>query len=196
MLLAKIVSSNSHIDYVARVVDEFDADQAPAPGECGFGTFVSMRIKNGPEIIGAVYNSVLVNPEFASFGPRLSSRPELENFSPDLLNEQGLLVGILLLGTFEDGVAVQGVPKQAVQAGESVFDLESGKFLSFHRSSGEGMSFHYFPQIISQAGAFAIPLLESIIARLSAEADGPDLKRLAVLRESLSWQRTIGGMRL
>ena len=196
MLLAKIVSSNSHIDYVARVVDAFDADVVPAPDDCGFGTFVTMRTKDGPEIIGTVYNSVLVNPEFASFGPRLSSKPELENFSPDLLNEQGLLVGILLLGTFQDGVAVQGVPKQAVPAGEGVFRLEVGKFEAFHRSADGEMVFHYFPQIISRAGAFAIPLLESIISRLSSKADGPDLKRLVVLRESLSWQRTIGGMRL
>ena len=38
------------------------------------------------------------NPDYGSFGPRLSSHAELKVLSPDFLHEQGVLLGILLVG--------------------------------------------------------------------------------------------------
>ena len=35
-----------------------------------------------------IYNTILMNPEFGSLGPRLSPKSELEIFSPDYLNEK------------------------------------------------------------------------------------------------------------
>ena len=89
MQIAKIVKSNSHIDYVGRVIDELDAANPPKAEDYGFATFVSIYLENNSEIIGVIYNSMLMNPDYANYGPRLSPKPELGTFSPDYLNEQG-----------------------------------------------------------------------------------------------------------
>src|SRR5215210_1506232 len=96
--LAKIVKSNSHVDYVGRVIDALDADEPPRATDYGFAQFVSMPLDDGSRVVGVIYNSQLINPEYGNFGPRLSSVADNSVLSPDYLNEQGLLVGILLLG--------------------------------------------------------------------------------------------------
>src|ERR1043166_376796 len=96
--LAKIGKSNSHVDYVARVVDELDADEPPGSEDYGFAQFVSVPLAEGEEAVGVVYDTQLANPDYASFGPRLSSHAELKVLSPDFLHEQGVLLGILLVG--------------------------------------------------------------------------------------------------
>src|SRR5438067_2379749 len=96
--IAKIVKSNSHVDYVARVIDELDADEPPAPEDYGFAQFVAVPLAEGEEAVGVVYDTQLANPDYASFGPRLSSHAELKVLSPDFLHEQGVLLGILLVG--------------------------------------------------------------------------------------------------
>ncbi len=196
MKIAKIVSSMSHIDYTARVIDELDANEAPKPADHGFGQFVGIPM--GQETaIGIIYDSKLINPEYSGFGPRLSPRPALGSFSPDYLNEQGILIGILLLGVVgEDGKAVHGVPRGVVPAGQEVFALDTAGVRRFHSGKAAGIQIHYFSQIVANAGTFAVPLLESIIGQLMPECGPDDVQRLEVLRQSLAWQRAFGGMRL
>jgi hypothetical protein len=55
---------------------------------------------------------------------------------------------------------------------------------------------HYFSQAIAHAGAFAAPLVESIIEQLEPACTPSERQRLCVLKKSLVWQRTLGGMRL
>jgi len=86
MKIARIVSSNSHIDYVGRIIDEFDTNDAPTDDDYGFADFVSIPFDTDKKIFGVIYNSMLMNPEYANFGPRLSPKPELNQFSPDFLN--------------------------------------------------------------------------------------------------------------
>ena len=88
--IAKIVKSNSHVDYVARVIDELDADEPPGPEDYGFAQFVAVPLAEGEEAVGVVYDTQLANPEYGSFGPRLSSRDELKVLSPDFLHEQSI----------------------------------------------------------------------------------------------------------
>ncbi len=40
--IAKIVSSNSHVDYMGRVIDQLDVDAPPAAEDYGFAQFVSL----------------------------------------------------------------------------------------------------------------------------------------------------------
>jgi hypothetical protein len=196
MLIAKVVSSNSHTDYVARVLDAFDAADTPSPEDHGFGTFVSIPVGQD-RIVGVIYNTLLVNPEFASYGPRLSPRPDLGSFSPDYLNEQGILIGILILGTLsEKGAASQSLPPRPLAPGDGVFRLSEEDIYAFHRGADGGLAIHYYPQVVAQAGNFAVPLLESVIDRLGYAADEREKKRLEVLRQNLSWQRTVGSARL
>jgi len=197
MKIAKIVSSNSHIDYVGRVIDSLDASEPPAPEDYGFAQFVSLPIEENEEIVGVVYNSMLVNPEYSSFGPRLSPKPELGNFSPDYLNEQGFLIGILLLGvTDETDKIAHGVPRRVVPAGQDVYKVEANEVRKFHTDASDCLQIHYYSQVVAHAGLFAVPLLEAIIEQLSLDCSETDKQRLGVLKQTLAWQRAFGGMRL
>lgn len=196
MLIAKIVKSNSHIDYIGRVIDALDSNSPPAPEDYGFAQFVSLPIAENQEIVGVIYNSILVNPEYSNFGPRLSPKPELHSFSPDYLNEQGQLIGILLLGMRENGKTLQGVPRRIVSAGQDVVQMNHDEVIKFHTDEKGSLQIHYYSQIVTHAGLFAVPLIEEIVAQLSENANEDDKNRLNVLKKALAWQRTVGGMRL
>jgi hypothetical protein len=204
--IAKIVESNSHVDYVARVVDELDADEPPAPEDYGFAQFVVVPVAEGEEVVGVVYDSRLANPTYGGFGPRLSSHKELRVLSPDVLNERGVLLGILLLGWRERSgtdpadkakwVGRQGVPRRVVPVGQDVFRMSDEDVSGFHRDEDGSVRLHYFSQAIAHAGAFAAPLVESVIEQLEPACSAAERQRLCVLKKSLVWQRTLGGMRL
>ncbi|HEY0428538.1 MAG TPA: hypothetical protein VGC76_12225 [Pyrinomonadaceae bacterium] len=196
MKIAKIVSSNSHIDYVGRVIDELDAETPPSAEDYGFAQFVSLPLED-KDIIGVIYNSMLVNPEYANYGPRLSPKPELGSFSPDYLNEQGFLIGILLLGTKDKSEKIlHGVPRRVVPAGQDVYKIDAAEVRKFHTDESDCLQIHYYSQIVAHAGLFAVPLLEAIIEQLSLDCSESDKQRLGVLKQTLAWQRTMGGMRL
>ena len=197
MKIAKIIKSNSHIDYVGRVIDELDAENPPSDEDYGFAQFVNLPLSESEEIVGVIYNSLLVNPDYANFGPRLSPKPELGNFSPDYLNEQGFLIGILLLGTRNgEGKIQHGVPRKVVPAGQDVYKISGEDVKKFHTDENDCLQIHYYSQIVAHAGLFAVPLLEAIIEQLSLDCTESDRQRLGVLKQTLSWQRTLGGMRL
>lgn len=196
MKIAKIVSSNSHLDYVARILDTLDTEKPPSSTDFGFGQFVSIQVETD-EIIGIIYNSMLINPEYSSFGPRLSPVMENSIFSPDYLNEQGLLVGIILLGTIADKtVCSHGVPRRLIPPGQDVSKAKRESIDRFHASENGGVKIHYFSQLVSNTGSMAVPLMESIIDELSNNCTPEDIKRLNVLKRSLIWQRALGSMRL
>lgn len=199
--IAKIVKSNSHVDYVARVIDELDADAPPAPEEYGFAQFVRMPVSEEEEVVGVVYNTQLANPDYGSFGPRLSSHADLKVISPDFLHEQGVLLGVLLLGWRARGegrrwVAHQGVPRRVVPVGQEVFSLPDAEVFEFHRAVGGAVQLHYFSQALAHAGAFAVPLVEAVIEQLEPLCEPAERQRLGVLKKSLVWQRTLGQLRL
>jgi hypothetical protein len=196
MKIAKIVSSNSHIDYVGRVIDELDSDAPPTAEDYGFAQFVRLPLED-TEMVGVIYNSMLVNPEYANYGPRLSPKPELGSFSPDYLNEQGFLIGILLLGTKDKTDKIlHGVPRRVVPAGQDVYKIDAAEVKKFHTDESDCLQIHYYSQIVAHAGLFAVPLLEAIIEELSLDCSASDKQRLGVLKQTLAWQRTMGGMRL
>jgi hypothetical protein len=197
MNIARIVKSNSHVDYVARVIDSLDVETPPRSEDFGFGQFVSLPQSDETEVIGVIYDSELINPEYGGFGPRLSSKPDASRFTPDYLNEQGTLLGILLLGWRDKktGEVHQTMPRRVIPVNQEVGALEDEAVLGFHRGQGE-VQLHYYSQIIDHAGVFALPLLEAVIAQLSPHCSETERSRLEVLQQSLAWQRTMGGMRL
>ncbi len=194
MNIAKIVSSNSHVDYIARVIDEFDVENPPAAEDHGFAQFVSLPMGSS-EMIGVIYDSKLINPEYANYGPRLSPKPVLGNFSPDYLNEQGILIGILLLGSVDSERSVQGVPRLVVPPGQDVFKISAEAVKQFHTGEDDSIQLHYYSLVISHAGPFAAPLLETIIDSLSLNCPEIERQKLGILRQNLIWQRTMGSMR-
>jgi hypothetical protein len=196
MQIAQIINSNSHVDYVARVIDKMDSNEPPNSSDYGFAQFVSLPIADGNSICGIIYDSVIVNPEYSNFGPRLSPKTELISFSPDYLNEQGILLGILLLGSLENGKSIQGLPRRIVSAGQKVEKMSEVEIKSFHSDESGSLQIHYYSQVIAHTALFGIPLIESILDQLAEIASDEDVKRLSVLKNSLVWQRTVGGMRL
>lgn len=200
--LARIVKSNSHVDYIGRVIDALDADEPPSASEYGFAQFVSIPLDES-DVIGVIYNSELVNPDYGNFGPRLSPLADLSVLSPDYLNEQGLLVGILLLGWRERALAENakrinhhGVPRRIIPVNQEIYSLADEDFQNFHRDADGHLLLHYYSQIITHAGPFSVPLVEAILEQLEPACAPDERQRLCVLKQTLVWQRTVGGMRL
>jgi hypothetical protein len=196
--LAKIVKSNSHVDYVGRVIDALDADEAPAATDYGFAQFVAMPLADGSEVVGVIYNSQLINPEYGNFGPRLSSVADNSVLSPDYLNEQGLLIGILLLG-WRDVAAKsnrQSVPRRVIPVNQDIYRMTEADVHSFHLNADGHIHLHYYSQIMTHAGPFSASLIEAIIEQLEPACAAEERQRLCVLKQALVWQRTVGGQRL
>ncbi len=197
--IAKIVSSNSHVDYVGRVIDALDADRPPVDTDYGFGQFVALKVATELEIIGVIYNSQLINPDYGHFGPRLSPPADLALLSPDVLNERGILVGILLVGWRDEheGRNVMNVPHRVIPVGQDVYAMSDNEMLRFHQDAKGQLQLHYYSHVIAHAGPFAIPLIEAVIAQLElGDCAAGERQRLSVLKKSLAWQRTLGGARL
>jgi len=195
--LAKIVKSNSHVDYVGRVIDALDADDPPSASDYGFAQFVSIPLDDGSQIVGVIHNSQLINPEYGNFGPRLSSVPDNYVLSPDYLNEQGLLIGLLLLG-WRDTLKANhhAVPRRVIPVNQEIYRLDDEDVYRFHLDSDGRIHLHYYSQIMTHAGPFAASLIEAIIQQLEPACDPEERQRLRVLKQALVWQRTVGGQRL
>lgn len=201
--LAKIVKSNSHVDYVGRVIDVLDTDAPPSGSDYGFAQFISIPLDDGQEVIGVIYNSLLANPDYGNYGPRLSPAADLSVLSPDYLNEQGVLIGILLLGWRERGaggvsssVTHHAVPRRVIPVNQDIYRLSDEEAQKFHTGADGRVQLHYYSQIITHAGPFSISLIEAILDQLEPTCAPEDQQRLCVLKGALMWQRTVGSMRL
>ncbi|HKS27903.1 MAG TPA: hypothetical protein VJS44_08795 [Pyrinomonadaceae bacterium] len=196
--LAKIVKSNSHVDYIGRVIDRLDAGEPPAPDDYGFAQFVSIPLDDELDVVGVIYNSLLANPEYGNYGPRLSPPSDLSILSPDYLNEQGLLIGILLLGWRDPAKQTfhHAVPRRVIPVNQEVYRLADEDIQGFHKDADGRIQLHYYSQVVAHAGPFSVPLIEAIIGQLEPACAPEERQRLCVLKQTLVWQRTVGQMRL
>ncbi len=196
--IGKIVKSNTHIDYVCQVYNPGEIDHCPVPSDYGFGTFVAIQLNDGfsidgqagGQLVGVIYNTLLMNPEFGNLGPRLSPRRELEVFSPDYLAETATLVGIIALGWIDaNGACHQGVPALAATVNDQVTTLEDDALRSFHMD-GDSVSLRYAPVLLGQNSLLVTPLLINVVERL--ELIFPDQRdRLELLRNNFAWKSMI-----
>jgi len=209
MRIGKIVKSNSHVDYVGRVLDKLEADRPPDPEHYRFGQFVAIppipraglsltagSNGSGPgpggacTTIGIIYNSQLVNPDYERLGPRLSAPVELTTvFSPDLLNEQGILIGVLLVG-WEDphGGWRQGIPRPVLPVNSDIISMTDEQVRAFHVDSGDRLAIHYYPHVMTHARQFGQQLLLSVLDQLEALCGDVSGSEIALLRRTLNWQ--------
>lgn len=195
MRIAKIIKSNSHVDYAARVLDSLETNEPPTTADYHFGQFVKIAT-NGSEVVGVIYNSQLINPEYGNYGPRLSTPPDLNTvFSPDYLNEQGVLIGILLLGWQNEDGRRQGVPREVLPINSDVETMSDDQVRSFHHDETGSVQVHYYSHIATHAGSFAFQLLSAIVDQLDRLTTEREQARLKVLRRSLAWQQTVGRMK-
>ena len=194
MRIAKIVRSNSHVDYIARVFGSFESSEAVTPNDYRFGQFVKIAGHAG-DVVGVIYNSQLLNPDYGNYGPRLSS-PQEQNaiFSPDYLNEQGVLIGLLLVGWRDEGGYQQGLPREVLPINADVETLSDDEVRAFHHTA-QGLELKYYNHVTTHAGYFTFQLLSSILAQLETSSSERDRARLQVLRKTLAWQQTMGTMK-
>ncbi len=196
MKIAKIVSSTSHIAYIARVIDSRDGDTLPNPDDHGFGRFVTLPDDIG-STIGVICDSRLVNPEYQNFAPRTASMPAMGELRRDVVDEKKSLIGILLLGTLKaDGPGRQEIPPRLIQPGQFVHSMEQTDIRRFHLDGSNSLQLNYLPNVLANAGALAVPLARAMIAALEPDCSQPDRRRLAVISNALNWRHTIGGLRV
>lgn len=193
--IGKTVRSNSHTDYICQVYGAGEVEQSPLPTDHAFGTFVDIQLGEGAgQLIGVVYDTILLNPEFGHLGPRLSSVPDLAVFSPDYLSEKVTLVGIAAIGTLAtDGTTMHGIPPVAAQVDALVRRMDDEAIRHFHRpaAGSQVVQIGYTPLLLGMGSPLARHLLLEVVSRLAALF--PDQSaRLAVLQGELAWQAVLG----
>ncbi len=190
MFIGKIISSSSHVDYLCQVYGPGEAERVPEPHDYGFGTLVAVELADGGYLVGAIYNTTLMNPEFGNLGPRLSPREELAVFSPDYLAEKATLVNVVILGAVERGGAVhQGVPVVAASTDARVRRLEREEIIAFHQTE-DGLRLAYLPMLATMTHPLAPHLMAQLIATLS-ELFPQEAQRLAILAGNLAWKSRV-----
>jgi hypothetical protein len=193
--IGKIVKSNTHIDYVCQVYGVGEVKQCPEPADYCFGAFVAIELDDGApqgnRLVGIIYNTLLMNPDYGSLGPRLSPRQDLEIFTPDYLAETATLVGLIALGWIDDqGVNRQGVPPHAATVNNRVVCLSDDELAAFHRGPTGKLALHYAPLLLSQQNPLVLPLLIHIIDRLTALCP-EDHGQLMLMRNNLAWRSIV-----
>src|SRR5579864_6326508 len=128
MDIGKIVKSYSHINYVCHIYGPREVEQEPAPADYAFGRFVRIALRSEKDdnhdaiimaargkstepqtyAVGVIYDTILVNPEFGSMGPRLSNETQVELFSPDYISEKAVLIYVMVLGMLEQRALPMG----------------------------------------------------------------------------------------
>lgn len=193
--IGKIVRSNAHADYVCQIYGLAEVETLPIPVDHKFGTFVRIPLNTGQgHLVGIVYDTILLNPEFGNLGPRLSPAPDLAVFSPDYLAEKVTLIGITAIGTLTpDGSVTHGVPPLSAQMDAVVECMDDATICQFHRplDGGQGVQVGYAPLLLSLGSPLARHLLLNVVDRLTILF--PDqAAHLSVLRGELTWQTVIG----
>jgi hypothetical protein len=202
--IGKIVKSNTHVDYVCQVYSANEVSACPQPADYRFGGFVSIRLDenqgsaggsaigstNG-QLIGVIYNTLLMNPDFGSLGPRLSPQQDVEIFTPDYMAETATLVGILAVGWIDGaGRCHQGVPVLAATINNPVYCLDEDGLRAFHQDAQGRLCLRYVSLLLSQNNALALPLLLNIVDRLT-ELFPDQRSQLTLMRNNLAWKSVV-----
>lgn len=192
MVIGTIVKSNSHISYLCRVFGPLETEAVPHPDEYAFGTFVSIEPVAGAEtrLVGVIRDTILINPEYGNLGPRLSSHEDLAVVSPDYLNERGVLVDVLVLGSIGGDGARHEVPALAAQVGARVETMDFGAVCAFHSGPSGRFVAGYLPQLVAQRDPMLAGLLLTILQRLEPEFPASG-KVIAVLKNNLAWKARV-----
>ena len=191
MLLGRVVKSNSHVDYVVQIFAPGEVPEPPRPEDYAFGSFVRIAVaEDGPDqLIGVIYDTLLLNPTYGTLGPRLSGEPLRSTFSPDYLPETSTVVGVAIVGWKRgDGPEAryrQGVPPVACRVGAEAALLEQEEFVAFHRSE-RGPQVAYLPRLAAMGNPAMPELLNGLLTRLM-ESFMDNAGTLSVLRSNLDW---------
>jgi hypothetical protein len=238
--LGKIVKSDSHVRYMCQIFANGEVSAPPRPVDYAFGTFVRVPLRAArlesdvatlapatpldsdallplaeasQWAVGVIYDTILVNPAFGAFGPRLSNETQVELFSPDYVSERAVLVAILLLGTMTStappGATASngrhaaaprfqvrhGVPPIAPELGAVVSALPEAEVRAFHyyadpgRTGKDGAYLHmgYLPHVIAQDN----PLLPMAVLQIIDRLEGlfpANAALLSIVQRNFAWR--------
>lgn len=192
--LGKVVKSNAHTDYVCQVYGQNEFDPVPQVESYALGTFVRIELgenSGSGQLIGLIYDTVLLNPDFGRLGPRLSPESELTLFAPDYLNERAILVGITAIGRIKpDDEIFQGVPLLAANGDAQVIQMSDEEIKAFHVYDG-ALHLDYLPLLVQMDNPLALHIgwiVLKVLAKLMPEY----ATELAVLSDDLLWRTQIG----
>lgn len=193
--IGKIVKSNTHIDYVCQVYGPGELVAQPLPTDYAFAEFVAIELNgNGSSspgaLIGVIYNTLLLNPDFGSLGPRLSPRGEQEIFTPDYLSETATLVGIVALGWRDGNTYRQGVPGLAADVDAPVRRLSDDELRAFHLDTAGRLSLRYASVLMGMNNPLVPQLLLTLIDRLVILFPEQN-RQLQVMRNNVAWKSIV-----
>src|ERR1044072_9403965 len=87
-------------------------------------------------------------------------------FSPDLVNGQGVLIGLLLVGWIEGGICYQGIPRAVIPVNSEVITMSESEVSAFHTDARNRLALRYYAQVITHAHKFAPQLLLAVLDQL------------------------------
>lgn len=201
-----IVNSDSHIHYWCQAYGAQEIATPPSPQDYAFGQFVRVampapRAGAALEMVGVIYDTVLVNPAFGAVGPRLSTNDEQRAvFSPDYLTERATLLRILALGT-TDATGQQvahGVPPLALELGAVVAPLDDAGIRAFHLFADHGppggplpyLHMGYLPQLLGERSGLLQQAALNVLDQLRCLM--PEHHRmLSVIQRNLAWKLSV-----
>jgi hypothetical protein len=224
VIIGKIVKSSSHINYICQIYGPLEIEAPPDVTHYAFGHFVRVALpfrpsdlsRHGQErdqcrdeqsscsIVGVIYDTQLLNPDFGSLGPRLSTETQVEVFSPDYLLEQAVLVHLVMLGVMQHHTSTHGPLKLHIDHGIPSFPLELNSSVQtmtdedvhrFHLFDDQGnaenqheyLHMGYLPHLIAQQNSLIPLVILRIIDQL--EPLFPHHRSLlSILKRNFAWR--------
>lgn len=195
MKIGKIVNSASHIDYACQIFSKGEYSPLPLPDRYAFGQFVSIEVDNTvtpiSRLIGIVYDTQLVNPDFGSLGPRLNTPEDTLVTMPDYLTEIATLVGIYAIGwQTRDNLTYQGIPPITATLNGFVSTLAVEEIEYFHQHEDAGPRLAYLPVLMNQGHPLVPQLLTRIVDQLNEQFPFHQ-NQLNILRNNFAWKSIV-----
>jgi len=196
--LGALVGSSSHVMVHARIFDDSMVAAPPAPADYAFGAFVGLALApttGAPQAVGIIANSRLINPDEGYAGPRLTV-PQSDNavFAPDFLNELGVEISVLLLGTLTATHGDQAVVREVLPVGTEVYALPAASCHRFHHAADGAFQMRYTPLLQEASPGLSQALMALICQQLAALCDDEERQMMEVLRRHVAWQTTFQAM--
>ncbi|MFW6436551.1 MAG: hypothetical protein ACOCYZ_02845 [Halococcoides sp.] len=193
--IGRIVSSNSHLDYVVEVFGERDCERPPEPHEREFGqpVFVAREIDGATRaIVGVIYDTQLVDPDQGRTGPRLAGDDQAQ-FTPGYLEERTTLAGVAMLGWahLDEGSIVDPsheMPRWTLSVDDTVRRCPDPMVRAFHLVDGEPRM-AYVDRLLEVAGDLGAEVVQALIDRLrDLDLDAETRRVLDVVEETVTWR--------
>jgi hypothetical protein len=192
-VIGRIVKSNSHMDYVCQIFAPRERTYDPIPEDYAFGRFVSAPVSGneGIRAVGVVYDTILLNPEYGSLGPRLNPPSVGPIVSPDYLVEKATAVGILTLGLMSEEELLHGIAPLGLPVDAEVSTMSDEEVRRFHLVDGR-LSVGYLPNMLARRSPLVVELSITVVHKLGTLfTEQGEQRLLRTLLAHLAWKARV-----